>query len=69
MNTSTLSGLTKLPMRLWRHFQYWRAMRMYARVRRLLEEARLLTAKADRLIGTNVKPPMPLFDRMDGEGR
>ncbi len=69
MNISTLSGPTKLPMRLWRRFQHWRAMRIYARVRRLSERGRLLTAKADRLIGTNVKPPMPLFDRMDGEGR
>lgn len=57
--------LTKLPMRLWRRFQLWRADRIYARVRRMGYEAERLTAIADRLVGTNVKPPMPLFDRLD----
>jgi hypothetical protein len=58
-----------MPMRLWRRFQHWRAMRLYARVNAMPEEARRLTARADRMIGKNVKPPMPLFDWRDSEGR
>ena len=64
--------LTKLPMRLWRRFNIWRATRIYARViemktkgKMLAIEAEILAAKADRLIGRNAKPPMPLFDRLD----
>ena len=56
-------------MLLWRRFQHWRAMRMYARVIELAAEAEALTAKADRLIGKNVRAPMPLFDRLDDGGR
>jgi len=63
MNTLRSSALIKAPMRLWREFQHWRAMRIYARVIAMGPEAEALTAKADRLIGKNVKPPMPLFDR------
>lgn len=44
-------------------------MRLYARVRRMPEQAAELTAMADRLIGKNVRPPMPLFDRDYSEGR
>lgn len=69
MNTSQSWTLTKVPMRLWRRFQHWRAMRMYARVHAMARESEALAAKADRLIGKNVKPPMPLFDRLDSEGR
>lgn len=69
MNISQLNGLTRLPMRLWRRFNHWRAMRIYSQVRRMPHRAAELTAKADRLIGKNVRPPMPLFDRDDSEGR
>lgn len=69
MNISQSRGLTRLPMRLWRRFNHWRAMRLYARVRRMPEQAAELTAMADRLIGKNVRPPMPLFDRDYSEGR
>lgn len=68
MNISRSSGLITMPMRLWRRFNHWRAMRIYAQVRRMPHRAAALTAKADRLIGKNVRPPMPLFDR-DREGR
>ncbi len=67
MNTLQSSALIKAPMRLWRHFQRWRAMRIYVRVAAMPWKAKELTEKADRLIGANVKPPMPLFDRLDGE--
>lgn len=63
MNISQLSALTRLPMRLWRRLNHWRAMRLYAQVERMPERAAELTAKADRLIGKNVRSPMPLFDR------
>lgn len=69
MSTWELNALGKTPMRLFRKFQYWRAMRMYRRVVALHREAEALVAEADRLIGQNVKPPMPLFDRLDSEGR
>lgn len=68
MNTSQSNGLTAMPMRLWRRFNHWRAMRIYAQVRRMPHRAAALTAKADRLIGKNVRPPMPLFDHHQ-EGR
>lgn len=68
MNTARSSRLTATPMRLWRRFNHWRAMRLYARVRRMPHLAAAMTAKADRLIGKNVRPPMPLFDH-DSEGR
>lgn len=48
--------------------QYWRAMRMYARIARLRDEGERLYAKANRLMGRNVQPPMPLFDN-NREGR
>lgn len=71
MNTSKSNAPLKLPMRVWRGFQHWRAMRIYARVVWMAAEAERLTAKADQMIGKNVKPPMPLFDRDDShhEGR
>ena len=53
----------KWPARLWRRFQTWRAMRMYARVARLEVEAARLFDKANSLITQNVRAPMPLFDR------
>lgn len=69
MNTYESKEPTKGPMRLWRRFQYWRGMRIYARIARMAVRARLLKAEADKLIGRNVRPPMPLFDRDDSEGR
>ncbi len=66
MNTWRSNALTKTPHGLWRRFQHWRAMRMYARVVWHRREAERLLARANRLIGRNVEPPMPLFDR---EGR
>jgi len=70
MNTLQSNTLGKAPMNLWRRFQCWRAMRIYARVKRMPFLAEHLTAKADRLIGRNVRPPMPLFDGLDDrEGR
>jgi hypothetical protein len=68
MNTYKSSELTRLPMRLWRRFQHWRAMRIYRRVDRMHFEAQVLTYRADRLIAKHVKPPMPLFDRLDSRG-
>jgi len=67
MNTYQSSALIKAPMRLWRRFQLWRAMRIYTRVVLMGEEAIRLAAKADRLIGKNVKPPMPLFDHDEAQ--
>lgn len=61
--------LTRRPMRLWRRFQYWRALRIYARAQAMAREAERLVAIADRLIGENIKPPMPLMDWADREGR
>jgi len=58
----------KLLTSLWRRFQYWRAMRMYARIARLRDEGERLYAKANRLMGRNVQPPMTLFDN-NREGR
>jgi hypothetical protein len=40
---------------------------MYARVRLLEEEARLLTGEADRLMRENARPPCPLFPDLEGE--
>lgn len=42
---------------------------MYAAAASLPYEAQRLAKKADRLIGDNVKPPLPLFDRYDGNTR
>ena len=69
MNTLRLSVLIRMPHGLWRRFQYWRAMRMYARVVWHKREAERLYAKANRLTGRNVAPPMPLFDMVEVEGR
>ena len=69
MNTLRLSGFGKLPARLWKRFQYWRAMRMLSRVVWHKNEAARLYATANRLIGRNVLPPMPLFDHQEIEGR
>lgn len=69
MNTSTSNGLGALPMRLWRRWQHWRAMRIYARVRWMAAEAERLTKKADRMIGQNVRPQMSLFDGLDDGGK
>ena len=68
MNTYRSNRLTATPALLWRRFQYWRAMRLYGRVVRLRDQAETLFARANRLMGRNVQPPMPLFDR-DREGR
>lgn len=61
MNTSQSSARIKAPWRLWRRFQYWRGMRIYARIERWAVKAQILRPKADKLIGKNVRPPMPLF--------
>lgn len=53
---------------LWRRFQYWRAMKMFARITWHKDEAERLYATANRLIGRNVQQAMPLFDR-DREDR
>jgi len=68
MNTYRSNRLTATPALLWRRFQCWRAMRLYGRVVRLRDQAETLFARANRLMGRNVQPPMPLFDR-DREGR
>jgi hypothetical protein len=57
--------LTTLPMRLWRRFNLWRALRIYARCNRQSERLRLRLAKADRLVRDNSLAPCPLFDRLD----
>lgn len=67
MSIWRLSELIRMPMRLWRRLSHWRAMRLYAQVRRMPHRAAAMTAKADMLIGKNVRPPMPLFDH-DSEG-
>lgn len=69
MNTSQSNGLTRMLALQFRRFQHWRAMRMYARISRLKDEAEWLYEKANRLIGRNVQHPMPLFDRDNQEGR
>lgn len=76
MNIWGSSGLTRMPHRLWRRFQYWRGMRKLARVQRLKAEAEREFDEGCRLIGRNVKPPMPLWDAVEqrrrdaeGEGR
>lgn len=60
--------LTATPALLWRRFQYWRAMRMLSRVVALKHEAERLFARANKLMGRHIRPPMPLFDH-DSEGR
>lgn len=77
MSTLKFSELGRLPALLWRKWQVWRAMRIYERVVRIkcrIVELEIkqgaLFDKANRLIGRNVKPPMPLFDHLDDrEGR
>lgn len=69
MNTLRLNGLTRLPHRLWQQLQRWRAMRKFALVRRLHDRANREFSEACQLIGGNVQPPMPLFDRLDPEKR
>lgn len=68
MNTSQSSARIKAPWRLWRRFQYWRAMRIYARLARWARKSPALKLKADRLIGKNVEPPMPLWQHADRQG-
>lgn len=65
MNTWEFSRLTKLPMRLWRRFHIWRAMRKYALVKLLEAGARVEKAEADALMVKHAQPPCPLFDRLD----
>jgi len=60
------SGLGARLATLWRRFQYWRGMRIYVRLQRMELDALELKARADRMIGRNVRPPMPLFDMHDG---
>ena len=66
MNTWGFKTLGNLPACLWRHYQKWRALRMYAQVVRLEQKAARLFDKANRLIAENVPPPLPLFEQ---EGR
>ena len=63
MNTWGFKTLGKQPVCLWRRFQKWRAMRMYAQVVQLELKAARTFAKANKLIAENVPPPLPLFDR------
>lgn len=67
MNTLQSKSPGKAPMQLWRRFQKWRAMRMYKRVLWHESEAAWLKHRADQLIGRNIRPPMPLFDRLDND--
>jgi len=69
MSTSQSNAVTKLPALLWRRFQYWRAMRIYRRVAAMKIQVERLYAKANRLIGKNVQPPMPLFDRLNNDNQ
>ena len=61
MNTSQSNVPTRRLARLWKRFQHWRAMRIYARIPRMHAKAARLYAKANLLIGRNVRQPMPLF--------
>ena len=52
-------------MRLWHRFHVWRARRMYARIKRMEEEAEALMAKADALMRRHAEDPqrrLPLGD-------
>lgn len=63
------SASLPLPLRLLKRFNTWRARRIYRRIVAMALEAEVLKRKADRLIGDAVKPPLPLMDWADGEGR
>ncbi len=61
MNIYKSSGLTRLPMRLWRGFHIWRAKRKYAQAYIHGLRAEILTDEADVLIARHVQQPqMPL---------
>lgn len=69
MNTSGSSASLPPLFALLKRFNAWRARRIYRQIIAMAMEAERLKRKADRLIGDNVKPPMPtLFDNLD-EGR
>lgn len=68
MNMSRSWPLTKLPMRLWRRFNVWRARRMYARIIAMHVRSLSLKAHADWLMRENAQPPCPLFDRLKDKG-
>lgn len=68
MNTYTSKTLLNGRRGLWQRFQIMRAMRLYARIILLQEEADRLMAKANKLIRENSIAPAPLFDRLDKEG-
>ena len=53
-------------MRLWRRFQLWQAMRLYAFVPVLERLARRITARADRLVRDSTVDPQQRF-RFGGE--
>ena len=70
MNTWGSSASTPPLFVLLKRFNAWRARRIYRRIIAMALNAERLKHKADRLVGDNVKPPMPtLFDRLDDEGR
>lgn len=52
-------------MGLWRRFQLWQAMQLYAFVPVLERLARRITARADRLIRENVADPQQRLDLGD----
>lgn len=54
--------LLKQPMLLWRRFEIWRAKRIY-------DAIPLLKEKADALMRKHAQAPLPLFDRLEEEGR
>lgn len=65
MNTLRLSALGKLPARLWRRFNIWRAKRLYRLVERQPEKTAALKARADALMRRHAEDPqrrLPLGD-------
>lgn len=65
MNTWGSRELGKLPVRLWRRFNVWRARRMYAEVVDLHQKAEWLMAEADALMMKHSESPqhrLPLGD-------
>lgn len=65
MSTSQSSALTKAPMRLWRRFNIWCAMRIYASVDRQARRDVLRLRKADALMRRHAEDPqrrLPLGD-------
>lgn len=65
MNTWGLNALGRMPHRLWRRFQIWRAKRMYAQLARMELESQALFEKANALMRRHAEDPqarLPLGD-------